>query len=151
MLTIEETIKQKKPFKSEHQRALVNLLYTTNYVSDIMNAVFNEFGVTMKQYNVMRIVKGAKEQVSTCYIRERLLVKNADTSRIVDRMVKKGILVKSPAKHDARLISITLSKAGKDLLKKINKKQKEQLPVTGSLTDKECKQLNLLLNKIRIK
>ncbi len=149
MKSIEEVIKQEKPFETENQRALINLIYTCNYVSDLMNQKFETYGISQKQYNVLRIIKGAKESVSTSYIRDRLIEKSADCSRIVTRLVSKKILKKERCENDSRLVSITLTIEGKKLMKKI-KKDKElfQLPLE-KLSEKECKQLNKILNKIR--
>jgi len=149
MKTIEQELKQVKPFKSEKQRALVNLFFTSNRLIEQMNTFFKSYGVSQKQYNVLRIIKGATENVSTCYIKERLIEKNADSSRIVERLIKKNLVQKCKNTKDARLISITITKEGKDLLKKIAQQNQNFTSPLQKLNDKECKQLNKLLNKIR--
>ncbi len=149
MKTIEQTIKQSKPFKDEWLRALVNMVYTSNIVFDRMNKVIEQYDISYKQFNVMRIVKGAKENVSTSYIRQRLLAKNSDSSRLVDRLVQKGLLQKTKCGDDARLISISLTKTGTDLLEEIGDKKISDNNPIQQLSEKECIQLNKLLNKIR--
>lgn len=148
MKTLEEKIQQKKPFKSERQRAMVNLIYTSNQINDKMNRIFKEEDISMKQYNVMRIVKGASNAVSTSYIRERMLEKNSDCSRIVSRLVSKGVLKKEQNCNDARLIAIKLTKQGSEILKRMKVRMNKIPSPMESLTEKECKKLNILLNKI---
>ncbi len=149
MATIESIIKQTKPFSDEWTRALVNMIYTGNLVSDHINQVLSQYGISSKQFNVLRIVNGADENVSTAYIRERLLVKSADSSRLVDRMVKKGLLIKKPFCDDARKISIELSKQGKSLLKKVSSVSAGKTSPLQNLSKSEVLQLNSILNKIR--
>ena len=83
-MRLEEAIKQSKPFESDYQRAMVNLIFTTNCVSAEMKDFFKEYNVTTKQYNILRILSGAQKPVSIAFIRERLLDKLSDVSRIVD-------------------------------------------------------------------
>lgn len=149
MKTIESVIKQSKPFKSEKQKALLNIVLTANELMDQMDEYLDGFGLTHKQYNVLRIVRGAKQEVSTLYIKERMLVKNADASRIVDRLVKKNFIDKCANSKDKRLVNLTLSKEGKTLLKKIDKSINIVDELLISLSQEECEQLNFLINKIR--
>ncbi len=149
MKTIEEAIKQSKPFKDEWLRALVNMVYTSNIVFDRMNKVIEQYDISYKQFNVLRIVKGAKENVSTAYIRQRLLAKNSDSSRLVDRLVQKGLLSKHKCGDDARLISIKLTNKGTQLLEEIGDKKISDNNPIQQLSENECIQLNKLLNKIR--
>ena len=91
-MELEKEIKQTKPFVDPYQKAAVNLIYTHNWVRSEMQAFFKSCGLTLKQYNIMRILKGAGKKVSTSFIRERMLEKSSDVSRIVDRMFEKGIV-----------------------------------------------------------
>jgi len=148
-MRIEDAIQQTKPFASSHQRAVVNLIYTSNWLRDHMKAVLKPYGITNQQYNVLRILKGAKEPLSTSIIRERLLDKMADTSRLVDRLAQKGYVSKNQCPNDKRLVDIQLSKAGGELLKVVNKHVKSNNDVVLNLTQKEADQLSYLLDKAR--
>ena len=88
-MKIEEAIHQKRPFRNGAQMAMVNLLYTNNWVTDQLRQHLKPFGVTMKQYNVLRILKGAGEPITTSVIRERLLDKMSDASRMVERLPRR--------------------------------------------------------------
>ena len=150
-MKIEKAIQQSKAFASPYQRAGVNLIYTHNWLVARMKRFFAEFGVTMKQYNIMRILKGAGQPVSTAYIRERLLDMNSDVSRIVDRMDDKGWIIKETCPDDKRLVDLKLSKEGMALLNKINERIEVMNDFLSGLNRKEVELLNDLLDKIRVK
>ena len=94
-MKIEEVIKQVKPFRSQRTKLLLNLQYTGYQISDHLEDFFKEWQLTQKQYNALRILRGAQcDGVSTSYIRSRMLVKKGDASRLVDRLVNKGLVRK---------------------------------------------------------
>ena len=148
MKTIEDHIKQEVAFTNIRRKLLVNLIFTSHRISKEMDRFFMRYGITNKQYNVLRIIKGAKEQVSTSYIKDRMLVQNADVSRLVDRMIAKGLLAKSEDSEDKRLISIHITDNGFHLMKLVASDLEDLDEMTEGLTLEECKQLNYLLNKI---
>lgn len=148
-MKIEEEIKQTKPFRSQQQKATVNLLYTQGWIMEKMRNVFNPFGITIKQYNILRILKGAGEPISTSVIRERLIDKMSDTTRIIDRMLAKELVEKKSCKSDKRLVDITISRKGIKLLEKIDRTSKQMDDIFKKLTVAETKELNLLLDKLR--
>ncbi|MFT4760635.1 MAG: DNA-binding MarR family transcriptional regulator [Paraglaciecola sp.] len=149
-MQIEDAIKQKKPFKNERHRAIINLLYTTNMVRDRNKSILKEFGLTMQQYNVLRILRGAGKPISTRIIRQRLLDKMADASRLVDRITQKNLVERTSCANDKRLVDVSLSEEGEALLLKIDNKHPEMYDLLGSLTEEEAKILNNLLDKVRL-
>jgi len=148
-MKIEEEIKQTKPFRSQQQKATVNLLYTQGWIVEKMRNVFNPFGITVKQYNILRILKGAGEPISTSVIRDRLIDKMSDTTRIIDRMLAKELVEKKNCKSDKRLVDITISRKGIKLLEKIDRSSKQMDDIFKKLTVAETMELNLLLDKLR--
>lgn len=148
-MKIEEEIKQTKPFRSEQQKAAVNLLFTQGWLMEQMRNVFNPFDITIKQYNILRILKGAGKPISTSVIRERLIDKMSDTTRIIDRMIVKGLVEKKNSINDKRLVDITLSIKGLDLLKKIESKSNKMDDIFNHLSIAQTKELNQLLDKLR--
>ena len=118
-MTIEEAIKQTKPFPNEHRRALVNLIFTTSRIREKITKNLKPFGITMQQYNVLRILRGADEPISTSVIRDRLLDKMSDTSRMVDRLFQKGLVIREVCPTDKRLVDVSLSKKGTDLISQL--------------------------------
>lgn len=149
IMSIEKDLQQSKPFKNELQRAAVNLFFTSRYVETRLQDFHKSFGVTMKQYNILRILKGAGKPISTQLIRERMIDRMSDISRIVDRMVDKEIVSKCTNGADKRLVDISLTEKGMSLLEEINVAQELQENILDKLSIEDAKQLNTLLDKIR--
>ncbi len=149
IMSIEKDLQQSKPFKNDQQRALVNLLFTSRHVQASLEKDHKKHGVTMKQYNILRILKGAGKPISTQLIRERMIDRMSDISRIVDRMVVKGVVTKCVNTKDKRLVDVALSDKGAELLDTINLEESDHENHLGNLSLEECKKLNHLLDKIR--
>ena len=148
-MDIQTAIQQKKPFRNAHQKAMVNLIFTHNWVKDRLKQQLKPFGITMQQYNVLRILKGAEEPITTSVIRERLLDKMSDTSRIVDRLYQKELVEKHTCSNDKRLVDVALSKQGNQLLNKMENINERVDGILENLSQKEAIQLSKLLDKIR--
>lgn len=147
-MSLEKDINQKK-FRSEHQKAVINLIYTYNWVNEQMKFFFDRVDITSQQFNILRILRGAEAPLSTLQIRQRMLDKMSDTSRIVDRLIVKGLVKKIICKTDKRLVDVSITDKGKKLLEKTDKHEIEMNAIFGSLSDAEAKTLNKLLDKIR--
>ncbi len=146
---IEKDINQHH-FASEGQKAVINLIYTSNWITEHIKTVLEEQGITHQQFNILRILRGSDPQpLSTLTIRERMLDKMSDTSRIVDRLVIKGLAIKKVSTTDKRLVDVNITNEGKRILEILDKKQSEMNSVTKNLTDAELKQLNTLLDNLR--
>jgi DNA-binding MarR family transcriptional regulator len=147
-MTLEEEIHQ-KVFRSEYQKSTINLIYTFNWVNEKVNKLFEPFDITQQQFNILRILRGAGEPLSTLQIRQRMLDKMSDTSRIVDRLIKKGLVKKSVCHEDRRLVDILLTDKGKKLLQTMDVLNDEIESIFKFLNVEEARQLNILLDKIR--
>jgi DNA-binding MarR family transcriptional regulator len=145
---IQEDINQSK-FRNEYQKAGINLIYTFNWVIEQTKNLFEKYGLTAQQFNILRILRGAGEPLSTLQIRQRMLDKMSDTSRIVDRLIIKGLVKKNISKIDKRLVDVSITEKGKKLLAKLDGHQDEMDAVLSNLSDSEAKTLNKLLDKIR--
>jgi DNA-binding MarR family transcriptional regulator len=145
---LEDEIKQSS-FKSEQSKLIVNLIYTSNRLKEKITARLKENGLTMQQYNVLRIVRGAGETGSTTSeIRERLLDKMSDASRMVDRLVSMDLLEKVRDKDDRRIVFIYLTSKGRKLVNYlVDREEVESL--AASLDEKKAQQLNELLDCFR--
>jgi len=138
-------------FTSEGQKAVINLIYTSNWITEHIKKVLDDQDITLQQFNILRILRGSDPQpLSTLTIRERMLDKMSDTSRIVDRLVIKGLAVKKICSTDKRLVDVNITDAGKKMLEAIDNKQADMTSVTTNLTDAELKQLNSLLDNLRL-
>lgn len=147
-MSLEKDISQ-KVFRNEYQKGVINLIYTYNWLNEKMKSFFEKENITGQQFNILRILRGAALPLSTLQIRERMLDKMSDTSRIVDRLVLKGLAKKNICKNDKRLVDVSISTKGKKLLEKIDKYESEMDAVFGNLSQAEAKTLNNLLDKIR--
>ncbi len=146
---IDKDIQQAK-FRNNYQKAGINLLYTIGWIRDRTRSIFESEDITPQQFNILRILRGSFPQpLSTLQIRERMLDKMSDTSRIVDRLIVKGLVKKLVCKSDRRLVDVIISDKGKKLLERLDLRQDEIDGALKNLTDKEAAQLSDLLDKIR--
>ncbi|MFT4022274.1 MAG: MarR family transcriptional regulator [Flavihumibacter sp.] len=99
-------------FRSEYSKAMLNILYTNNWLTESTRKHLDKFGLTNQQFNILRILRGAGMPLSTLQIRQRMLDKMSDTSRIVDRLVKKELVEKVTCPSDRRLVDVSISARG---------------------------------------
>jgi DNA-binding MarR family transcriptional regulator len=148
-MSLENDIQQ-KVFRSEYQKALLNIIFTHNYLNNIVNDFFKDYSITRQQYNVMRIIKGqAPKAASIQLIRERMLDKMSDASRIVERLRIKDLVRREASEEDKRAVHITITDDGIKLLETIELRIEEVETSLRKLTLEEASQLNKLLDKIR--
>jgi len=145
---IEKDIHQRS-FRNEFQKALINLIFTHNWMMERMKKMFGQEDLTPQQFNILRILRGADEPLSTLQIRQRMLDKMSDTSRIVDRLVAKGLVKKNTCKVDKRLVDVVITPKGKKLLEKFDEMEDDMDAIIGNLSEEDAKNLNLILDKIR--
>ncbi len=146
-MSLEKDINQAK-FRSEYQKATVNIIYTHNWLLEKIKLFLEPADITQKQFNILRILRG-ESPLSTLKIRERMLDKMSDTSRLVDRLVLKGLAEKKSCKQDKRLVDITITEKGLEVLSSIDMQSESMDDIVGKLTDEDAKMLNTLLDKLR--
>jgi len=147
-MALENEINQRK-FRNEYQKSAINLVYTYHWVTERITRIFDEWDITAQQFNILRILRGAGQPLSTLQIRQRMLDKMSDTSRIVDRLVKKGLVKKGVCKMDRRLVDVIITDKGKKLLEKIDEYSDQMDGIMKNLTEEDARTLNELLDKIR--
>lgn len=148
MKKIEDAIQQKK-FKSPHQKAVINLIYTANWLHSQHHCFFKRYGLTSHQFNILRVLKGQHpKSISATAIKSRMLDQNSDVSRLLDRLEKKHLIERRICPRDKRASDIFISTEGLQLLKEIDKKENS---INGllALTDEEATQLSDLLDRAR--
>lgn len=145
---IEKDISQAK-FRSEYQKATINLIYTFNWMNERIKEMLDQYDITPQQFNILRILRGAGKPISTLQIRQRMLDKMSDTSRIVDRLLKKDLVTKIVCEGDRRLVDVTISENGLKLLERIDAHQDDMDSVFKNLDEEQAVTLNNLLDKIR--
>ena len=147
-MKIEDEIKQQK-FKTPLQKAVLNLLYTTSWMQGKQKDIFKTFGITLQQFNILRILRGQHpNSTSATEIKSRMLDKNSDVSRLLDRLLAKKVITKRVSSNDKRAADVNLTEEGLELLKAIDKKQ-HQIDSVLLLSDDEALILSDLLDKSR--
>ena len=148
-MKIEDELQQTAPFRCCHHRAIVNMIYTNNWLVEKIKHVLKPYKITMQQYNVLRILRGAGEPISTCIIRDRMVDKMSDASRMVSRLEQKGLVVRKSCSIDKRLLDVSLSGEGQALLKQIEADSEKIDRIFCKLTNEEAQLLSKLLDKVR--
>ena len=135
-------------FRNNRNKAMVNILFTHAWMVDHIKSFVKTENITPQQYNILRILRGAGKPLSTLQLRERMLDKMSDTSRIVERMVAKGLLHKTVSEKDKRMVDVSITSEGMLLLEKLDERNVE-LDGIVHLNDEELETLNNLLDKLR--
>jgi DNA-binding MarR family transcriptional regulator len=147
-MSLENELQQK--FRNEPQKAILNILYTSYFIQDRMNTLFKQYDITRQQYNVLRILRGQHPgHASVNLIRERMLDKMSDASRIVERLRLKGMVVRKGAEKDKRAVEVTITESGLELLREMEQPVEEFDSLLRNLSHDETRQLNTLLDKVR--
>ena len=149
LMRLEEAIQQKRAFRNEYHKVMVNLLYSNNWLEEKSRDFLKQQNISLQQYNILRILRGSGKPLSTMQIRERMLDRMSDTSRIIDRMVLKEIVQNKPNGSDKRLVDITITTKGLQVLEELDKRNNELEAIVSSLSANEAKMLNDLLDKMR--
>jgi DNA-binding MarR family transcriptional regulator len=148
-LRLEDEIQQKK-FKSIQQKLMLNLIYTTNWLTSKQDSLFKDSDITVQQYNVLRILRGQyPNPCSIKLIKERMLDRMSDTSRIVDKLYTKKLLERNECPNDRRSVNVIISDKGLELLKSLDYIDEISKQSLKSLTTAEINTLNELLDKLR--
>lgn len=147
-MKIEDEIKQQK-FKTPHQKAVLNLIYTTSWMQGRQKDIFKTFNITLQQFNILRILRGQHpNSTSATEIKARMLDKNSDVSRLLDRLLAKKVITKRVSPNDKRAADVNLTEEGLELLRAIDKKQ-NQIDNVLLLSEEEALMLSDLLDKSR--
>jgi DNA-binding MarR family transcriptional regulator len=148
-MKIEDEIKQSR-FKNEFQRLVVNLMYTHSWLHLKNQAHLKPFGITIQQYNILRILQGQYPGTATINLLiERMLDKMSNASRLVEKLRKKGLVERHACEKDRRAVDVIITTKGLELLKKIEKCHKKWEKQFHTLSPREVQALNDLLDKLR--
>ncbi|QNL49518.1 MarR family transcriptional regulator [Olivibacter sp. SDN3] len=148
-MKIEEVLLTNK-FENEYHKASLNIMYTSNFIQSLLKRRTDKEHITLQQYNILRILRGQNSKPATInLLKERLLDRMSDVSRIVDRLVQKKLVSRRMSNVDRRAVDIFITVEGLEVLKKLDKEMSIHAVLEQKLTDDECKQLNALLDKMR--
>ena len=148
-MKLEEEIKQKK-FRTEKQKAILNIYYTNCFITSKVEALLKEFDLTTQQFNVLRIIRGQNgKAILIGEIKKRMIDRSSDVSRIVERLRLKKLLERKICPQDRRQMDVKITQGGLDLLKKIDAIEIQFDDILSNISENKVKQLNSLLDKIR--
>ena len=148
---LRDEIKQTKPFKSLYEETDLNIVRTAYVLIDAFESEIKSYGITATQYNVLRILRGAGEHgLTRNEVRDRLLNRMPDATRLLDRMERGGLISRSREAEDRRLVTTRLTKKGRQLVDQLDplvaRQHKSRL---GHMSDKQLTTLNTLLTLVR--
>ena len=149
-MKLETEIHQVKPFRNDYHKAAVNLIFSGKWMIQFHSDIFRKYNLTVQQYNILRILKGRYPQATTVkLIRERMLDRMSDASRIVELLRKKSLIERTISSSDRRRSDVVITNKGAALLKEMEKEDEYMDNRLSSLKEEEIVLLNNLLDKAR--
>lgn len=149
VMRLEEEIVQRS-FKNEYEKAIVNMVFSYNWLVNFHINLLKPYGITIQQYNILRILRGQRSKPATIkLIKERMLDRMSDASRIVEKLRVKGLVERNICASDRRNVDVLITEKGLNLLSEIDKYEDEMEKRLSALNNNEVKQLNDLLDKMR--
>jgi len=151
-MSLETEIKQTRPFQSESEKCIVNIIYTNNLITIFHNKIVKDFDISIEQYNVLRILKGQNGTPITINgIIDRMLDKMSNASRLVDKLYFKGLVDRRQKETNRRACDVTLTPKGEEVLNEISRALSGRVENNLDMGTTEMQQLNALLDKFREK
>ena len=148
-MSLEQDIKQSE-FKSPYSKAIINIIYTNNWLQSLQVEIFKPFDLTLQQYNVLRILRGQyPEPITVIAIIERMLDKMSNASRLVDKLLAKSLVIRKLCPNDRRAVDVVITEKGLNILAEIDKLQEKWEDQLHGLTQNEALELSDLLDKMR--
>lgn len=134
-------------FANNRIKALLNILYTANWISSYQNEFFKPYGISPQQYNILRILKGAGEPINVQLVKDRMIERSPNATRLMDKLCSKNYIERLACDYDRRVVKITITKEGHALLDAIPVNLNKEL--LKNLSEEEAEQLSNLLDKMR--
>ena len=137
----------KSTFKSNKVKALINIKYTSNWLSSKENDFFKPYAISPQQYNILRILRGAKDRMKVQVVKDRMIERAPNATRLMDKLCDKQLIERERCDDDRRVVYVRISEKGLELLEIIENANK--ISFLDNLTEKEAETLSNLLDKIR--
>lgn len=149
-MRIEEIIKSSVAM-DDSKKVILNLMYTQNVIADKFNEILKPHDLSSEQYNVLRILRGQKGcPANMCLIQERMIAKNSNTTRLIDKLLLKELVTREVCPENRRKIEVQITQKGLDLLSELDPRVLEhEKEFSNNLSLEEIEQLNSLLEKYR--
>ncbi|MDP5106793.1 MAG: MarR family transcriptional regulator [Polaribacter sp.] len=137
----------KSTFINNKVKALINIKYTANWLSSTENEFFKPYGISPQQFNILRILRGAKDKIKVQIVKDRMIERAPNATRLMDKLCDKNFIERERCEHDRRVVYVKISELGLQLLTKID--EVNDISILDNLTDDEAAILSNLLDKIR--
>ncbi|MEO9570414.1 MAG: MarR family transcriptional regulator [Polaribacter sp.] len=137
----------KSKFVNNKVKALINIKYTANWLSSKEATFFKPYGISSQQYNILRILRGAKEQIKVQIVKDRMIERAPNATRLMDKLCDKNLIDRERCRHDRRVVYVKITKTGLELLSTID--ATKNLSFLDNITEEEATILSNLLDKIR--
>ncbi|HZA98329.1 MAG TPA: MarR family transcriptional regulator [Gemmatimonadales bacterium] len=150
--TIGQAIRQTKPFRSLQEQVVINLMRTARVVEeDWAHYLKRTEGISVSQYNILRILRGARPKpVKISEVSERMITRDPDVTRLVDRLIKQGLVRRERDTQDRRVVLVEITGAGLALLSRLDEPAAESTEAAmAGLSPQQLRTLDTLLNEVR--
>jgi DNA-binding MarR family transcriptional regulator len=148
-MSIEQDIQQEK-FSNEHEKAAINILFTSSWLHNINSGRLKPHDITPEQFNVLRILRGSHpKKMMLADITSRMLDKNSNATRLVEKLRQKGFVNREICENNRRQVDISITEKGLGVLKNIDNEETAWLATLKNITKAEAQELNRILDKLR--
>ena len=148
-MRIDEEIQTTK-FEDNYHKVIINITYTDGWLSNLIRPYFEKYNLTNQQFNILRILRGQYPKPATVnLLKERMIDKMSDASRIVDRLVQKELVSRCTNTKDRRAVDVRISEKGLEILKQMDAEFKIKDLLKTNLSLEEAGTLSDLLDKLR--
>lgn len=148
MARIEEELKSR--FESEQQKAMLNILFTAGWFKNRQVELFKPFDISPQQYNILRILRGAQNRVNMHCVKERMIDRSPNATRLTDKLIAKGLVERERCEEDRRVVYVRISEKGRELLRRIDEQSRaHDLSALHRITAEEATELNRVLDAWR--
>jgi DNA-binding MarR family transcriptional regulator len=139
----------KSSFKTSQQKAIVNIRFTSNWMAQRQNSYMAKFDISMAQFNILRILRGAKDFINVNTIKDRMVEKSPNTTRLMDKLIDKNLIERKRCEEDRRVVYVKISDQGLELLSKIDLDFMDVFDFNDRISSEEAETLSNLLDKLR--
>lgn len=136
-------------FPNNKVKAFLNIVYTANWINSVQVAFFKPFGLSAQQYNILRILRGAGEPLKVQTIKERMIERSPNATRLMDKLNEKQLIERIACPNDRRVVHINITSKGLELLAEIDK-ENDKHDFINNLSEEEAANLSDLLDKLRV-
>tara|TARA_R110002050_G_scaffold129000_1_gene250421 strand:- start:18128 stop:18577 length:450 start_codon:yes stop_codon:yes gene_type:complete len=137
-------------FANEKHRSVTNVVFTANWIKNQFESTIKPFGMSSPQFNILRILRGAKDWLSMNEVKKRMVEKSPNTTRLCDKLYDKGFIERVRSETDRRIISLKISAKGLHVLSQIDTAgDKNPLHFFDNITLEEANTLSTILDKLR--